>query len=240
MRNEPETSEEMCGELGQQDPTQGPGTRFLLSPSFVSPPPATFAMFSLLRRFSGSTIPRADRPWEEDPTSNAPQVGRKRRMADEDRDEDEDEQARLKKSRGGPSDAERGSSATPLPQAKETEGVKEVTQGVKEVDLEEKPTVLPESVPLPDETSPGELDADADADASSTASTPPPQAEAQHFASETVVVPPPVTAEGQVLDPAVADNEETKDLEPAAEDTTDTAPETTDTSELVDAPTTET
>ncbi|KAJ7747944.1 hypothetical protein DFH07DRAFT_889070, partial [Mycena maculata] len=135
-------------------------------------------MFSLLRRFSGSVIPRPDRPWEEDPTSNAPHVGRKRRMADEDRDEDEDEQARLKKIRGATSEQQpdalsaRDSSSTPLPQANETAGVKEVTQGVKEVELEEKLQALPESVPLPEEKA-GELDGEA----SSTASTPPPTGE---------------------------------------------------------------
>ncbi|KAJ6588360.1 hypothetical protein B0H19DRAFT_872030, partial [Mycena capillaripes] len=128
-------------------------------------------MFGLIRRFSGSVTPRLDRPWDEDPTSNAPRVGSKRRMADEDRDED-DEQARLKKVRGATDEAQsdaRESSSTPLPQANETAGVQEVTEGVKEVELEEKPQALPESVPLPEEKA-GELDADV----SSTASTPPP------------------------------------------------------------------
>ncbi|KAF7366642.1 hypothetical protein MSAN_00922100 [Mycena sanguinolenta] len=129
-------------------------------------------MFSLIRRFSGSVIPRPDRPWADDPTSNAPRVGAKRRMADEDRDEDDEEQARQKKVRGptneAPADA-RESSSTPLPLANETAGVQEVTEGVKEVELDEKPQALPESIPLPAEKA-GELDADA----SSTASTPPP------------------------------------------------------------------
>ncbi|KAJ6449706.1 hypothetical protein C8R47DRAFT_1171449 [Mycena vitilis] len=131
-------------------------------------------MFSLIRRFSGSVVPRPDRPWPEDPTSNAPRVGAKRRMADEDRDED-DEQARLKKVRGATAesqgDAGEGSS-TPLPQANETPDVKEVTAGVKEVELGEKPQAVPESIPLPEEKA-GELESDA----SSTASTPPPAGE---------------------------------------------------------------
>ncbi|KAJ7094045.1 hypothetical protein B0H15DRAFT_831738 [Mycena belliarum] len=161
-------------------------------------------MFNLIRRFSGSVIPRPDRPWEEDPTSNAPHVGRKRRMADEDRDDDDDEQARLKKARATSDtlpDAPE-SSSTPLPQAKETADVKEVTQGVKEVELVEKPNALPESVPLPEEKD-GELDDDA----SSTASTPPP-------------VDAPVEAEDS-NEPATADTEAlTADTasEPAAAD----------------------
>jgi hypothetical protein len=78
-------------------------------------------------------------------TSNAPRVGAKRRMADEDRDED-DEQARLKKVRGATDEAQadaRESSSTPLPQANEAADVKEVTQGVKEVELDYKPKALP-------------------------------------------------------------------------------------------------
>ncbi|KAJ7788090.1 hypothetical protein B0H14DRAFT_2950330 [Mycena olivaceomarginata] len=171
-------------------------------------------MFSLIRRFSGSVIPRPDRPWADDPTSNAPRVGAKRRMADEDRDEDDEEQARLKKSRGPaseiPADA-RESSSTPLPQAPETAGVKEVTEGVKEVELEEKPQALPESVPLPEEKA-GELDADV----SSTASTPPPTgepSEGQDTAvdpEETMATAEPASGEA-VSDPVEAD---TKDAQP--------------------------
>lgn len=84
----------------------------------------------------------------------------------------------------------RGDSATPAPvlldldgdsAQPETQEVKEVTKGVQEVDLQgdEAPeeegevTVLePESVPLPEETSPGELD-----EPDSDASTPPPPTE---------------------------------------------------------------
>ncbi|KAJ7130183.1 hypothetical protein C8R44DRAFT_872020 [Mycena epipterygia] len=167
-------------------------------------------MFSLIRRFSGSVIPRPDRPWEEDPTSNAPHVGRKRRMADEDRDEDDEEQSRLKKVRAATSESQTDapeSSSTPLP---ETAGVKEVTEGVKEVELEEKPQALPESVPLPEEKA-GELDADS----SSTASTPPPTGEPEEPSEnqDTVVSAeaPPATTElvsGEaVSDPIVADTE---------------------------------
>ncbi|KAF8639147.1 hypothetical protein AX17_001636 [Amanita inopinata Kibby_2008] len=38
-------------------------------------------MFGLIRRLSHSVIPRPDRPWEDDPTSNAPHKARKRRLS---------------------------------------------------------------------------------------------------------------------------------------------------------------
>ncbi|KAK2460774.1 hypothetical protein APHAL10511_007244 [Amanita phalloides] len=38
-------------------------------------------MFGLIRRLSHSVIPRPDRPWEDDPTSNAPHKPRKRRLS---------------------------------------------------------------------------------------------------------------------------------------------------------------
>ncbi|KAJ6612775.1 hypothetical protein B0H10DRAFT_2050992 [Mycena sp. CBHHK59/15] len=179
-------------------------------------------MFSLIRRFSGSVIPRADRPWEEDPTSNAPHVGRKRRMADEDRDDDDEEQqSRLKKVRGATTESKaesqptvRETSSTPLPQAKETEGVKEVTKGVKEVELEEKPQTLPESVPLPEAVA-GELDGES----SSTASTPPPAGEPLEedatIAAETT--PGMEVVSGEV----VSDSAEATNKEESAEATSD-------------------
>jgi len=182
-------------------------------------------MFSLIRRFSGSVIPRPDRPWAEDPTSNAPRVGAKRRMADEDRDEDDDEQARLKKVRSAANEAQldtRESSSTPLPPATESAGVKEVTKGVKEVELDEKPhaAALPESVPLPAEKA-GELDADA----SSTASTPPPAGEPSEVEPTDIVADAPETASAEAIsDPAEAD---TGDAQPPADalDASDAAAE---------------
>ncbi|KAJ7135391.1 hypothetical protein C8R43DRAFT_955928 [Mycena crocata] len=191
-------------------------------------------MFSLLRRFSGSVIPRPDRPWEEDPTSNAPHAGRKRRMADEDRDEDDEEQSRLKKVRGATDEAQpdaqsaaRDSSTTPLPQAKESEGVKEVTEGVKEVELEEKLQALPESVPLPEEKA-GELDGES----SSTASTPPPTgdlAEAQDGAVITETVPAAAEAvSGDVVPEASADSKEIVQSSADVADVVDTSAEAAD------------
>ncbi|TFY54842.1 hypothetical protein EVJ58_g8621 [Rhodofomes roseus] len=38
-------------------------------------------MYKLIRRISSSFFPRPDRPWSEDATSSAPQIGRKRRLS---------------------------------------------------------------------------------------------------------------------------------------------------------------
>ncbi|KAL0946139.1 hypothetical protein HGRIS_012404 [Hohenbuehelia grisea] len=156
-------------------------------------------MFGLFRRISGSIIPRPDRPWQEDATSNAPQIGRKRRLSSTERDlEDLEDERVAKKNRGlnpasvsDDADQEhaRATSSTPLPQGKEdTEGVKEVTQGVEEVDLGDKATVAPESVPLPEGTA-GELD--------EKASSPPPVAET---ASEVEQAFQPPSATKKALD----------------------------------------
>ncbi|PFH53441.1 hypothetical protein AMATHDRAFT_1105 [Amanita thiersii Skay4041] len=44
-------------------------------------------MFGLIRRLSHSVIPRPDRPWEDDPTSNAPHKARKRRLSASEQDD---------------------------------------------------------------------------------------------------------------------------------------------------------
>ncbi|KAJ4473158.1 hypothetical protein J3R30DRAFT_768835, partial [Lentinula aciculospora] len=168
---------------------------------FFSSPPVTAInapiMFGFIRRISNSVLPRPDRPWDDDATSNAPKIGRKRRLSSTERDlvEDKKEQSRSKKHRGDtPQTPLELSTAANLEEAGpstevDSEGVKEVTKGVKEVELEEKKAqehndeaevvttdesgsneetvVDPELVPLPKELS-GELD-----DTSSIASTPP-------------------------------------------------------------------
>lgn len=146
-------------------------------------------MFNLIRRISYGVIPRPDRPWEEDATSNAPAPRRKRRLSSTERDvRDESEEAsRGKKARSGSQSPETDNQEdreTPLPQPEaETTEVKEVTQGVKEVVLDGEPSetpsnevvaeastsgedsaVAPESVPLPED---GNVDDDlADAPSS--------------------------------------------------------------------------
>ncbi|KAF8958969.1 hypothetical protein BDZ97DRAFT_1430280 [Flammula alnicola] len=149
-------------------------------------------MFNLIRRISYGVIPRPDRPWEEDPTSNAPNTRRKRRLSSTERDATGDEeQANKKKARGEsatPSvvDAE-GTSMAPAPQG-DTKEVKEVTQGVEEVALDgkddEQAPAAPESIPLPEEKS-GELDEEpTDATPPEAAATEPVVEESQEVAAE--------------------------------------------------------
>ncbi|KAI0752710.1 hypothetical protein C8Q80DRAFT_470644 [Daedaleopsis nitida] len=97
-------------------------------------------MYKLIRRISSSFFPRPDRPWSEDATSTAPQIGRKRRLSSTEPDEDR-ESTPAKKHRAesesvqGPGEEPR--EPTPSQPAKETEEVKEVTKGVQEVELED-------------------------------------------------------------------------------------------------------
>ncbi|KAK0460706.1 uncharacterized protein EV420DRAFT_1478455 [Desarmillaria tabescens] len=118
-------------------------------------------MFGLIRRISQSVIPRPDRPWDDDATSNAPKTGRKRRFSTTERDV-KDDPVNNKKIRG---DSPVTTAETPLVDKE----VKAVTKGVKGVELEDK-EAAPESIPLPEEE-PGELDEGAGTD--SIASTPP-------------------------------------------------------------------
>ncbi|GLB39829.1 hypothetical protein LshimejAT787_0703390 [Lyophyllum shimeji] len=127
-------------------------------------------MFGLIRRISHSVIPRPDRPWADDPTSNAPAKGKKRRLSSTEPEPDADaEEAAKKKIRGEStvSDTDAGSSSAQV----ESKAVKEVTQGVKEVDLAAtKAAVAPEAVPLPA----GEAD---ELDELASRTTPPPEAQ---------------------------------------------------------------
>jgi len=158
---------------------QGVGSTVRASAFFpiLFPKTCPKTMFSLIRRISYGVIPRPDRPWEDDPTSNAPRTRRKRRHSSTEREVELDAGQANKKARG---DSETPSLADadalfmgppPVPQ-RDTSEVKEVTQGVKEVDLDgrdpsegpdhvdleaAKSTTLPESIPLPEEQA-GELD----------------------------------------------------------------------------------
>lgn len=111
-------------------------------------------MFNLIRRISGSVHPRSDRPWNDDPTSNAPTL-RKRRRDSSEHVRDEDEEARRKKAKpiveGEPSEGLQGeiSYAAGTSATEPEKDVKEVIQGVQEVELEDKPTTAPENIPLP-------------------------------------------------------------------------------------------
>ncbi|KIK99550.1 hypothetical protein PAXRUDRAFT_822626 [Paxillus rubicundulus Ve08.2h10] len=117
-------------------------------------------MFGFIRRVSTSLLPRPDRPWRDDATSNAPTIGRKRRFSVTEHDEDVFASSAAKKAKGEPCqlDAEAESASTAEDTKGETtsaadgEDVKEVTKGVKDVDLEDKEgaSPRPEGVPLPD------------------------------------------------------------------------------------------
>ncbi|KAG1737516.1 uncharacterized protein EDB91DRAFT_1249641 [Suillus paluster] len=116
-------------------------------------------MFQFIRRVSTSFLPRPDRPWRDDATSNAPTIGRKRRFSFVEDDDDDSTSTGIKKLRGDSVQAE--GSAPPIaavPDQKEGEDVKSVTQGVEDVELEDKNKKVdtspgPEEIPLPD--SPG-------------------------------------------------------------------------------------
>jgi len=109
-------------------------------------------MYKLLRRISGSFsfTSRLDRDRADDAV-NAPQIGQKRRMSDDDDADaegslskrsrngaipelDEEEQTPIKTHENSPETESEPPSAGP---ANETEGVRQVTNGVKEVELEE-------------------------------------------------------------------------------------------------------
>jgi len=99
-------------------------------------------MFKVLRRISSSIYPRPDRPWSDDATSNAPSIGRKRKMNDEDADEQEMGSSRKRRGqleRQDTSSSELGELGAKEVKGSEVDpGVKQVTRGVKEVELEDK------------------------------------------------------------------------------------------------------
>ncbi|KZT28200.1 hypothetical protein NEOLEDRAFT_903542 [Neolentinus lepideus HHB14362 ss-1] len=108
---------------------------------------------NLVRRISGSFFLRPDRPWSDDATSNAPQIGRKRRLSDADRDE-ESYPSSTKRSKGGLV-AEEERDESPVP-AKETQDVKDIRKGVKEVELEDKEELeKAAAIPLPEDKEEG-------------------------------------------------------------------------------------
>jgi hypothetical protein len=117
-------------------------------------------MFKVLRRLSSSIYPRPDRPWSDDgvfqlsfsiittshekptATSNAPSIGRKRRMNDEDADEQETGSSRKRRGqleRQDTASSELGELGVKEVKGSEVDpGVKQVTRGVKKVELEDK------------------------------------------------------------------------------------------------------
>ncbi|TDL19477.1 hypothetical protein BD410DRAFT_900181 [Rickenella mellea] len=192
-------------------------------------------MFKLLRRISGSITTRLDREWNDDATSNAPQVGRKRRMSDD--DDEPYSSVSSKRARGSPDaiaeEPETDSSQpSTTPTGPETADVKEIRKGVKEVELVEKEKTDKEDPPkvngtaeeLPSitrkESEHEEQDVAAEPSSSTTSST---SATADAEASEgshadekeATTVPPPVTendVEAEVTSStSTQDNTELKD-----------------------------
>ncbi|KAL4250995.1 hypothetical protein ABKN59_006578 [Abortiporus biennis] len=96
-------------------------------------------MYKLIRRISSSFFPRPDRPWSEDATSTAPQIGRKRRYSSTEPD-DEASSSTAKKHRLDLTEAQGAEPATKEDTLKEAEAVKEVT----------KDAAIAAAVPLPE------------------------------------------------------------------------------------------
>ncbi|KIY49784.1 hypothetical protein FISHEDRAFT_72414 [Fistulina hepatica ATCC 64428] len=123
---------------------------------------------NLIRRISGSVVPRLDRPWPDDATSNAPCIGRKRRLSSVEVDDarvnvDARPEKRAKDAvlmADASADTSRATSETPpsSPDSPEiAKGVKEVTKGVSEVKTADEALLAPANIPLPEEKA-GELD----------------------------------------------------------------------------------
>jgi len=109
-------------------------------PILVHPRSLIIAMLKILRRLSSFTYPRLDRPWSDDATSNAPTIGRKRKMSDEDEDVQGSESTRKRRAQLEHHDtSELGELGFKSSKGNGTDtGVKEVTGGVKVVELEDE------------------------------------------------------------------------------------------------------
>ncbi|KAI0372502.1 hypothetical protein BV20DRAFT_1062182 [Pilatotrama ljubarskyi] len=113
-----------------------PPPSFPFTSRYTRPPP-TRTMYKLIRRISSSFFPRPDRPWSEDATSTAPQIGRKRRLSTDEHEERETTPSAKKHRADSEVAPEREREPSPVRPGKETEEVKEVTKGVRDVELEE-------------------------------------------------------------------------------------------------------
>lgn len=90
-------------------------------------------------------------------TSNAPTIGRKRRLSTPGEDDEEENTAKRAKGEDGTLTRDE-SPSQPVPPVNETAEVKEVTQGVDDVELEDG---KPEAVPLPASPPPEAQDLEA-------------------------------------------------------------------------------
>ncbi|KIM92235.1 hypothetical protein PILCRDRAFT_810268 [Piloderma croceum F 1598] len=165
---------------------------------------------NLVRRISGSILPRSDRPWSEDATSNAPTIGRKRRLSTPGEDEEEENTAKRAKGEDGTL-TRNESPSQPVALVNETAEVKEVTQGVDDVELEEG---KPETVPLPASPPPEAQDLEAAKDGKMAASP----TKSPHSKKSTAVKDvsvSPATAKSPA-EPVAADTSANPDPDPVA------------------------
>ncbi|CDO74603.1 hypothetical protein BN946_scf184586.g8 [Trametes cinnabarina] len=91
-------------------------------------------MYKIIRRISSSFFSRPDRPWSEDATSTAPQIGRKRRLSTEEHEERETTPSAKKHRAESDNTPDIKREQSPAQPGQE---VKEVTEGVREVELED-------------------------------------------------------------------------------------------------------
>ncbi|KAH8097084.1 hypothetical protein BXZ70DRAFT_310523 [Cristinia sonorae] len=143
--------------MGRRSACDGVPNRIKQFPQVHAPPshasslpPSPRTMYKLIRRISSSFFPRPDRPWSEDATSTAPQIGRKRRYSSTEPEEDESSSSAPKRHR-----------LDAIQPEEDVEAVKEVTRGVQGVEIEEGekvadtqaadgPAVAAAAIPLPD------------------------------------------------------------------------------------------
>jgi len=187
-------------------------------------------MYKLIRRISSSFFPRPDRPWGEDATSTAPQIGRKRRYSSTEPDDDESTSA-LKRHRLDTIDPEQDAS-----RPEEGEGVKEVTKGVQGVEIEaggkttettsDIPAVAAAAIPLPDspvleaqQESTEPVINDSPEEVITTQETVAENAEAELVVPSEKAVEEPVLVNGVHAE----ESEESTSAEPATEEATETA-----------------
>lgn len=193
-------------------------------------------MFKFIRRVSTSFLPRPDRPWRDDATSNAPTIGRKRRFSFVEDDDDDPASTSVKKLRGDSAQAEGSTPSVPtVSDKKEGEDVKSVTQGVKDVELDEKKldsSSGPEEVPLPD--SPGRTP-QLDTTLTEEAATAPEEADKED-AEDNSDADSMASSSEVILDEGQPEDDSKDDTKTFSSSTTEDAPTTEDTPTADDTP----
>lgn len=143
-------------------------------------------------------------------TSNAPTIGRKRRLSTPGEDDEEENTAKRAKGEDGTLTRDE-SPSQPVAPVNETAEVKEVTQGVDDVELEDG---KPEDVPLPASPPPEAQDLEAAQDGK-TATSPTKSPQSRKSAAIKDVSVSPTTAKS-AAEPVAADTSANPDSDPAA------------------------